>query len=85
MRKEIVKTEFRRINTNKLRFLIQNLSGDDVLIVVTDTDVQPEADAKYDFRIHPLNGISDKDIEGYVWAMTVTFESAEMGLWEPAS
>ena len=68
MRKAVTNTEYRQINTNETDFLIQNLSKYVVHLIITPTVAQPTNGEQFDFILDYKQGISSKDVTGFVWA-----------------
>ncbi len=65
MRKKLVNTSYTQINTNETEYIIQNLSKEDIELIIGI--VEPESDAGPDFILKPKYGITNKDIETTVW------------------
>ena len=80
MRVTITNTGYTQINTNADEYLVQNITSGDIYVIIADT--QPAADAKFDFRLHPNDGISNDDVAALVWGKSVLFDSAEISVVE---
>ena len=65
MRKQLPINVYTQINTDESTYLIQNISSDDLLIIVSAN--QPANNIDYDFRLAPGEGISNNIIEGTCW------------------
>ena len=74
------KDTYTQVNTDEAAFLIQNVSSDVVVVIISDT--QPADDAAYDFVLNPTNGIGNFDVQGIVWAKCVTFDSVDVSVVE---
>ena len=65
MRKPLPIHTYTQINTNDIKFLIQNVSHDDLLIYVGAT--KPADDADYDYILSYGQGISGSHLTGLCW------------------
>lgn len=65
MRKTLTENEYTQINTNADKYMIQNISSRMVILVVSD--IQPAADAPFDFVLYPNQVLSSSLINGIVW------------------
>ena len=79
-RKQINKETYTQINTDTTDFLIQNISSDQIVVVISDT--KPADNADFDFVLNPTNAIGGNNTNGTVWAKTTTFDSAEISVVE---
>ncbi len=71
------KTSYTKINTtSESDYLIQNTSSDTIRFIVAAT--QPANDAAHTGVLNPGNGISNKDIEGFVWGKSTVFDELDI-------
>ena len=80
-RKTIVDTAYTQVNTNTTAFLAQNLSNQNILIVINPT--LPALSTAHDFVLQEFDAISGNDVTGIVWAkVEVGVPDAQMSIVE---
>ena len=80
MRKAIPINVYTQINTDDTTYLIQNLSSDDLMIVVSDT--QPDDHTDCDYMLRPYHGISGEHVVGICWGKPTGKKPLTVGLTE---
>ncbi len=70
-RKAIDNKKYTQINTNIDNFLIQNISGKSIKIVVSATSVSD--DTEYDFILRNLESIGSMHVNGLIWVKAFNF------------
>ena len=80
MQVSLVPGQYTRINTDRQKYILQNLSNYDIYIKIADT--VPASDEEYDFVIGPKCGFTSSHAIETVWGMPSGNTASNVGIVE---
>ena len=80
MQVSLPKLVYTQLNTNTTDYIIQNVSNQNIYIIVSDS--QPGSDEEASIILQPLDAITNGHIEGKCWGKPESKVDAAIGLTE---